>query len=104
MKLQQRRVVIGAMIAIASACSIPAFADHHHDHNKFDQNAAWEQQRDYYSHNWKHVKTEHRKALDAEMRQEWLAYHHNQWNGQYNWNNYNIQNFSTICTLRILDC
>ena len=31
--------------------------------------------------------------MDADMRAHWNAYHHNNWNGDYTWNNYNDPGF-----------
>lgn len=53
----------------------------------------WDDQRDYLHNNWmarrNNLSASQRRALDAQLRAQWLAYHNNSWNGGYNWNMYN---------------
>ncbi|HEY9714926.1 MAG TPA: hypothetical protein V6C72_15770 [Chroococcales cyanobacterium] len=94
MRFSGLHALSGALLVVASMSMMPALADHHHhDWNHIDQNAAWEEQRDVYRHNWKRLRKEHQRELDAEMRAQWLAYHHNQWNGGYGWSQYNNPGF-----------
>jgi len=88
-----------AIVAIVSAT--PVLADeyhHHHHHNRYvsyraPQFANWDQRRSYYSNNWRRVSLAQQRAMDAEMRAHWDAYHHNNWNGAYGWSNYNDPGF-----------
>ena len=94
-------------IAICTSSNISAFADHHsyyghgHGHGRghghayghskkyYKKHYSWNQERDLYKRNWSRINTSQRSRYDAQMRSQWLAYHHNQWNGSYDWNNYN---------------
>jgi len=63
--------------------------DRHYRHQKAMWNNDWNGQRTLYRNNWNRISRERQKELDAQMRAQWLAYHHNNWNGSYNWNTYN---------------
>lgn len=75
------------------------FADHHHDHHgnghayghskHYYKKYAWNQERDLYKRHWSKINTSQRARYDAQMRAQWLAYHHNHWDGSYDWSNYN---------------
>lgn len=52
-------------------------------------NNDWNGERTLYRNNWNRISRERQQQLDAQMRAQWLAYHHNNWNGNYSWNQYN---------------
>lgn len=64
-----------------------------HNHKNWKKNRAWDNdwngQRTLYRNNWNRISMQRQRELDAQMRAQWLAYHHNNWNGNYNWNTYN---------------
>jgi hypothetical protein len=66
---------------------------HYKNHGYKHYNSAtidnWQNQRQQYRSHWSRVSTIQQQQLDAQMRQQWLAYHNNRWNGNYNWNTYN---------------
>lgn len=101
-----------AIIAVGATMVTPAIArDHDHDYDhghhyghyknyrKAQHRAArnayraqvydWNTERGLYNRHWNRISAANRRALDAQMRAQWLAYHNNNWNGAYNWNNYN---------------
>ncbi|MBX9671096.1 MAG: hypothetical protein K2X93_26135 [Candidatus Obscuribacterales bacterium] len=53
---------------------------------------SWNQRRDYLRNNWRNrsaqVSAAQRAQVDAQLRAQWLAYHNNNWNGAYDWNQY----------------
>jgi len=53
----------------------------------------WTHQRSIYRSHWNHISREEQRELDAQMRAEWLAYHHHHWNNAYSWNMYNDPGF-----------
>jgi hypothetical protein len=59
----------------------------------------WKQQRAYLHNNLARfnqlalMNQLQQQQLDSQMRAAWLAYHNNQWNGPYNWNNYSDPRF-----------
>lgn len=57
----------------------------------------WNEQRDYMHSNWQsrsaRINAAQRAQLDAQLRAQWLAYHNNNWNGSYDWNQYNDPRF-----------
>jgi hypothetical protein len=57
------------------------------------QFANWNEEREHYRKHWDHMNRERQQELDGQMRAAWLAYHHNNWNGAYSWNNYNDPQF-----------
>lgn len=63
--------------------------DRHYRHQQAMWNNDWNGQRTLYRNNWNRISRERQRELDAQMRAQWLAYHHNNWNGAYNWNTYN---------------
>ncbi len=63
--------------------------DRHYRHQQAMWNNDWNGQRTLYRNNWNRISRERQRELDAQMRAQWLAYHHNNWNGSYNWNTYN---------------
>jgi hypothetical protein len=70
--------------------------DNHYNDRHYQNQAVsndWNSQRTLYRNNWKRISRERQQALDAQMRAQWLAYHHNNWNGDYNWDNYNNPQF-----------
>ncbi|HEY9717962.1 MAG TPA: hypothetical protein V6C69_10870 [Trichormus sp.] len=92
MILFKKPAILGLMLA-STISFAPAFADHH-DHEvrqeeRQETHDNWETDRAQYRKHWHHMARAHQKELDAEMRQQWLAYHHNEWKGSYNWSNYN---------------
>jgi hypothetical protein len=56
-------------------------------------NNDWNGQRTLYRNNWNRISRERQQELDAQMRAQWLAYHHNNYEGNYSWNNYNNPQF-----------
>ena len=50
---------------------------------------SWQQERGLYRSNWGRVNSAQRRQYDSQLQAQWRAYHHNNWNGQSNWNNYN---------------
>lgn len=103
-----------AVIALGTALATPALArDHDYDrdyersrhygrykHYRQVQNRAiknsykaqvydWNTERGLYNRHWNRMSATNRRALDAQMRAQWRAYHNNNWNGAYSWNNYN---------------
>ena len=79
--------------------------DDHKDYNRYKhhQQAAWKNnewknndwngQRTLYRNNWNRISRQRQQDLDAQMRAQWMAYHHNNWNGNYSWNTYNDPQF-----------
>jgi hypothetical protein len=67
----------------------------HDNHDRHLQAASnnWNGERTIYRNNWNRVSRERQKELDAQMRAQWLAYHHNNYNGDYSWNTYNDPQF-----------
>ncbi|MDZ4833081.1 MAG: hypothetical protein SGJ27_04700 [Candidatus Melainabacteria bacterium] len=57
----------------------------------------WNEQRNYVHNNWAarsaQVSAAQRAQLDSQLRAQWLAYHNNNWNGGYEWNQYNDPQF-----------
>lgn len=53
----------------------------------------WSGQRTLYRNNWNRVSHEQQQQIDAQMRAQWLAYHHNNYNGDYTWNQYSDPRF-----------
>lgn len=73
--------------------------DHHYRHqaakwnNNNNNNNDWNGQRTLYRNNWNRISVQRQRDLDAQMRAQWMAYHHNNWNGNYSWNTYNDPRF-----------
>ncbi len=65
----------------------------HNRQNVYVNNSDWNGQRTLYRNNWNRISRERQQELDAQMRAQWLAYHHNDYNGNYSWNNYNNPQF-----------
>lgn len=53
----------------------------------------WNWERGQYYNNWNRVSLAQQRRYDAQMRQQWLAYKHNNWNGAYTWSNYRDPGF-----------
>jgi hypothetical protein len=53
----------------------------------------WNWEKNQYYTNWNRVNVAKQRELDAQLRAQWLAYHHNNWNGAYSWSNYRDPNF-----------
>jgi hypothetical protein len=53
----------------------------------------WNWERNQYRHHWNKVSREHQRELDADLRQQWLAYHHNRWHGNTSWSSYQDPRF-----------
>jgi hypothetical protein len=62
--------------------------------NSWDQRN-WDDQRSQLRQNWKdrHVSAVQQQQLDAQMKAQWLQYHHNSWNGQTSWDQYSDPQF-----------
>ena len=77
------------------------FDDHHYNYNKHNRHnnvvvnddRDWNGQRTLYRNNWNRMSHQRQQELDAQMRAQWLAYHHNNYEGDYTWNNYNDPRF-----------
>ncbi len=67
--------------------------DRHYRHQQASWNNDWNGQRTLYRNNWNRVSSQRQRDLDAQMRAQWLAYNHNNWNGNYSWNTYNDPRF-----------
>lgn len=108
-----------AVVAFASA--MPALADRDHDNDRRYNNGYnngngnghaygrryrrnysnvnqqqfnnWDQQRSYYSNNWRRISPSQQRTLDRQMRTHWNAYHNNNWNGNTTWSTYNDPGF-----------
>jgi hypothetical protein len=83
-----------AMLAVTTVSSVaPAFADHDdHAERRAERNLRhyeWREEQGLYGRHWHKINRDRQAAYDAEMRQQWLAYHHGTWNGDYNWRTYN---------------
>jgi hypothetical protein len=100
----------GTAIALIAMMAAPAMAKHsnyyrhynkydnHHDNrdnhygqhdNRYNNNKNdWNWQRTQFRSNWRRLSASRQRQLDAQMRAQWLAYHNNNWNGSYSWNNY----------------
>lgn len=104
--------VVG-MLVVSAINVAPAFA-RHHDHDDWDRRDInmrvadphyhgdwhghgwgndWNSNRTLYRNNWNRISVDRQRELDEQMRAQWMAYHHNNWNGQYNWNMYNDPRF-----------
>lgn len=53
----------------------------------------WKTERGMYNNNWNKISDTNRRALDAQMRTQWMSYHNNNYSGATTWNNYNDPNF-----------
>ncbi|MBX9720972.1 MAG: hypothetical protein K2X81_06240 [Candidatus Obscuribacterales bacterium] len=75
--------------------------DHDNDHDRDRHDASyngnsrnwkkyqWNDERSLYKKHWKKISAAQQAQYDAEMRTQWMAYHHNNWKGTPTWNNYN---------------
>lgn len=109
--------MLSAAMLISLITSVPAMADPHHGydnnghgwqnghdyhgngnaygHNKYKnqkkywKKQSWNDDRNLYRKHWGRMNSAQRAQFDAQMRAQWLAYHHNNWNGNYSWNSYN---------------
>jgi hypothetical protein len=54
---------------------------------------SWNDERSHYQNNWRRLNAQQQATYDAEMRQQWLAYHHGSWTGDYRWSNYSDPGF-----------
>lgn len=88
-----------SLILVTGAFSMPdaSARDHHRHHPKKAwkkyRKYNWNQERNFYRQRWNRINASQRSRYDAQMRAQWLAYHNNNWNGSYNWNNYNDPGF-----------
>jgi hypothetical protein len=58
----------------------------------------WDDQSAHMRANWRENNADRlsslqQQQLDDQMRAQWRSYHHNNWNGQYSWDQYNDPNF-----------
>lgn len=67
--------------------------DRHYRHQQAAVNNDWNGQRTLYRNNWNRISRQRQQDLDAQMKAQWLAYHHNDYNGNYSWNTYNDPRF-----------
>lgn len=67
--------------------------DRHYRHQQAKWSNDWNGQRTLYRNNWNRVSIQRQRDLDAQMRAQWLAYNHNNYNGNYSWNTYNDPRF-----------
>jgi hypothetical protein len=105
-----------SLAIVAFVSTMPVLADHDNDHNNGYNNGHgngnghrkhrnynnyrnqqqlnnWDQQRTYYSSNWRRISPSQQRTLDKQMRTHWNAYHQNNWNGNTNWSTYNDPGF-----------
>lgn len=103
---------LSVAVLISLISSVPAMADPHrsygYDNHRNWQNRNyhgkgnawghkkrkwkkqnWNDERALYRSHWGRMNAAQRAQFDAQMRQQWRAYHHNRWNGNYSWNSYN---------------
>lgn len=89
--------VLAGLLAIIPVFSVAANADNYryyynnghgyHRHHRYDD-ANWKAQRTYLRSNMGRVPLARQRELDAQMRAQFRAYHNNNWNGSYTWQNY----------------
>lgn len=53
----------------------------------------WNDERSYYLSRWNSPNAAARARYDAQMRENWLRYKNNNWNGNYSWSTYNDPRF-----------
>jgi hypothetical protein len=57
----------------------------------------WDEQRNHLRSSWRerraNLAAAQQAELDAQMKAQWMQYHHNKWNGQYTWDQYSDPNF-----------
>lgn len=53
----------------------------------------WNDERSYYISKWNTPSAAARARYDAQMRENWLRYKNNNWNGNYSWSTYNDPRF-----------
>jgi hypothetical protein len=101
-----------AASVVLSACVGPALADPHHGwHGNRNGNHRakhwkkkyrksmrrnfnnWNDERSYYSSHWNSPNAAARARYDAQMRENWLRYKNNNYNGTYSWSTYNDPRF-----------
>lgn len=66
--------------------------------NRWDWNKHnWSDRRDYLQTNWvnrrSRLNAANRRHLDAQLKAQWRRFHHNQWTGPYNWEQYSDPEF-----------
>jgi hypothetical protein len=83
-----------ALLAVTTVTSIaPAFADHaDREERRAERNLRhyeWREEQGLYGRHWGSLAADRQATYDAEMRQQWLAYHHGTWTQPYTWSMYN---------------
>ena len=94
-----------ALVAAFALSPVAAFADHHYGHDNGNprnqwkahkramkqarKQYSWSQERGMYRNSWGRASAAQRRQYDAQLAAQWRAYHHNNWRGTPNWNNYN---------------
>jgi hypothetical protein len=53
----------------------------------------WKTERGMYNSNWNKISDANRRALDTQMRSQWMSYNNNNYSGATTWNNYNDPKF-----------
>lgn len=103
------------ILSLVLICSTPiaAMADHHDGHhygnsykngykngykhgykyNRYkhgykNNRYSWNEERGLYRSHWGRVSANQRARYEAQLATQWRAYHHNNWNGRADWNNY----------------
>lgn len=73
------------------------YKNKHSNHGQYRRshrpNNDWSWQRNEFRNRWSRMSASRQRALDAQMRAQWLAYHRGRWNGSYGWNNYSDPGF-----------
>lgn len=101
---------LSAAMLISLLTSVPTLADPHHGQgwqgchgngnawghykNKnykkcWKKQHSWNDDRKLYRKYWGRLSPSQRAQFDAQMRAQWLSYHHNRWNGNCSWSSYN---------------
>lgn len=98
LKMRLHLLIALSLIMVTGAISMPDASARHHKHHqkkswKKYRKYNWNQERNFYRQRWNRINASQRSRYDSQMRAQWLAYHNNNWNGSYNWNNYNDPGF-----------
>jgi hypothetical protein len=116
-------IILFNILALSIFGLTPAFADKHHQNDGYEKQQAkwqkqqqkqqhkqnkwqngyhdnrranfnnWDQEREMYRQRWRGVSRAQQQQYDAQLRAQWLAYHHNNYNGSYSWDTYSDPRF-----------
>lgn len=104
MNIFKKSAAFSLLLIAAIGFTQAAIADYHHGHKNYykqQQKAykksmkharkyySWNEERGMYRNNWNRASSYQRRQYDSQLAAQWRAYHHNNWRGQPNWNNYN---------------